>query len=755
MAATKGNKALQSHAQKLGEQVTNMSAKIKELESALATAHLQIQTQSDPPEDAAAKKGCTGSRRRSYGVGAGSLAINSEGLARYYGDTSESEYFFGLLPNGGGYTTYYEPDLQELNLSPEIILLYNAYPFGLRSRLYTKNIFISYLPRREEAMQTIEIFYDRFGFLHNPVSYEDCMEDLIGSIYGSSNVPSVEHVHPHKLAVFLGILAIGHQRSVDFETSQGLNLNAERYYVLSCAALCLTPIMAEAMCATVQALFLVDRYVWSSTRRACEELWLLIGVMARVALRIGLHRDGAQFNLDAAELRRRRLIFWELYRLDAWMSFVTGRAPAINLSDTDTKFPEYDGDPNLMSYPYWKYRHAAACLWPTIKLAAAEVASYEDIMALDRKIRTFPVPTHLQASLQGSTIWQWSTDAGQAIQQYCIVADKELNLLFLHRNYVAVALHSGDPLAHKFGGSVLAVYRCATRMCFALRDLYKLHPRTISGMWHFWSGIFSACIVLAAIPIVAPSCALAQNALTNFKAARRLFIEGAASCHNPNTVEILQKLERRAENNLMAYWSDPLKYRCIPALPGEIDELRLLGGQEIVIQQAARSLSRSPAPLSSQVSHMRAQPHHAQPHGNMSGAFNDAAGTSASSPLMPVQSFDVGLDEFDFTDLEGAFLSSTIPSYEQIMQTTSAGPYPGSSMRTHDFSPDPSRGFHPANFPQNSGSGRPEHAEYPPRGQQHMSGLGSADFDCGPDVWSSFVGDLTGSSQCSPSQYGI
>ena len=68
------------------------------------------------------------------------------------------------------------------------------------------------------------------------------------------------------------------------------------------------------------------------------------------------------------------------------------------------------------------------------------------------------------------------------------------DLLFLHRNYVAVALHSENPLSHKFGGSVLAAYRCATRMCFALRDLYRLHPKTVGGMWYFWSGIFSACV---------------------------------------------------------------------------------------------------------------------------------------------------------------------------------------------------------------------------------------------------------------------
>lgn len=174
---------------------------------------------------------------------------------------------------------------------------------------------------------------------------------------------------------------------------------------------------------------------------------------------------------------------------------------------------------------YWKYRHAAACLWPTIKLAEAEAASYEELMALDRKIRTFPVPTHLQATLQGSEVWSWSADSPQAVQQYCIVCDKELSkysealfftssgfswfaaLLFLHRNYLAIALRDENPLAHKFCGSVLAAYRCSTRICFALRDLYRLHPRTVGSMWYFWSSIFSACVGLLA-------CATCRHVLT-------------------------------------------------------------------------------------------------------------------------------------------------------------------------------------------------------------------------------------------------
>ena len=84
-------RALQLHAQKQGEHITSQAAKIKELEDALAMAHLQIRAQSEPPEDKTEAKELTGARRRVCGVASGSLAIDREGLSRYFGDTSASE----------------------------------------------------------------------------------------------------------------------------------------------------------------------------------------------------------------------------------------------------------------------------------------------------------------------------------------------------------------------------------------------------------------------------------------------------------------------------------------------------------------------------------------------------------------------------------------------------------------------------------------------------------------------------------------
>lgn len=90
--------------------------------------------------------------------------------------------------------------------------------------------------------------------------------------------------------------------------------------------------------------------------------------------------------------------------------------------------------------PAWKFRYAAACLWPTLTLATADAASYEDAMALDRKIRTFPVPARLQVALQSSEVWSWSSDPSKAVQQFSVVCDRELSKF--NSSHDVVCLHS-------------------------------------------------------------------------------------------------------------------------------------------------------------------------------------------------------------------------------------------------------------------------------------------------------------------------
>ncbi|KAJ3527260.1 hypothetical protein NM688_g8153 [Phlebia brevispora] len=718
MNATKGNKALQAHAQKLGEQVTNMTAKIKELESALAAAHLQLRSGNYQSEYSRERnfQNSLSCKRRPYGGSPGSLAIDQDGVSRYYGDTASSEYFTGLIPGTGLSSIHHLPDLRQLSLPTELIELFNSFPFGLRDRPHNKSHFLPFIPPRERALQLAEHYWQSFAWMFNPITRHDFQMDIFDRIYGYGEVPCLNYIHPHKLAVFFAVMALGVMRIATADTMQ-----AERYHVLSCAALSLVPVISEAMCATIQALFLINAFLFTTVRVASEESWLLVGLCGRLSYRIGLHRDGTHFNLSRDELQRRRVIFWELYTWDAWLSFVTGRAPAIHLSNTDTKFPDEENDSGIMGYHAWKFRYSAACLWPTVKTALGEAVSYQTIIELDHKIRTFPIPIELQPPLQGYQLRTWSDDPASALQQFCFICERELNLLFLHRNYFAEAIDTApeNPLTHEFGQSVMAAYRSAVRMCVTLRDLYRVHPVWVSRIWYFWSGVFSSCIVLAAIVIKSPGCSIGQNALAELVTACNLFEEGSQPCRHPKAWYILQGLLRRAEETFSTYWESPDDHKLICAIhraTGQPDELCILGGLENVIQHPPRSLSESPMQtMPSRISDIRTQPVHVTPVANAGPRRREKHTYSqpGMAPLHSPQDFDFSgfSNDYGFAAFANQGGQPTLPTYEQVMgagPSMYASPASESPLNYGSAGPTPAGGYADDFGPYSQGNGSPE-----------------------------------------------
>ncbi len=67
-----------------------MTAKIEELESALAAAHLQLHATADHVDHGPQTTLFT-ERRRPFFQGSGSLAIDQDGVSKYHGDTAASE----------------------------------------------------------------------------------------------------------------------------------------------------------------------------------------------------------------------------------------------------------------------------------------------------------------------------------------------------------------------------------------------------------------------------------------------------------------------------------------------------------------------------------------------------------------------------------------------------------------------------------------------------------------------------------------
>lgn len=162
----------------------------------------------------------------------------------------------------------------------------------------------------------------------------------------------------------------------------------------------------------------------------------------------------------------------------------------------------------------WKFRYVACCLSVSVHhVFSRRASSYSALIELDKKIRQFPIPGHLQSPGQVSEAGRmWSSDQTRANQQYCLVCVREssglfiilysslphnsTDLLYIHRNSFAQAIRAEplDPLRHNYAPSVLATYRSACRLISGLKGLYGVHPRLCSRQWFFWSGIFSSCV---------------------------------------------------------------------------------------------------------------------------------------------------------------------------------------------------------------------------------------------------------------------
>jgi hypothetical protein len=113
----------------------------------------------------------------------------------------------------------------------------------------------------------------------DPISGSDMMANIMNPIYGSTGDANIDTLHPHRLSVFFILLATG----VLYENHPTSLILAEQYHALARAALSLEPIVNEATCAAVQALFMMIWYIYSSDRSNNETRWLLAGVCCRMA----------------------------------------------------------------------------------------------------------------------------------------------------------------------------------------------------------------------------------------------------------------------------------------------------------------------------------------------------------------------------------------------------------------------------------------------------------------------------------------
>ncbi|GLB41965.1 putative fungal specific transcription factor [Lyophyllum shimeji] len=594
LAATKGNKVLMAQAQRLSEQVKSLNSRIRELEAALA----QSRRAGDEADRRASSSDISNDESiKAVSEAIGSLSLGLDGQAKYHGESAGSEYLQDLLPQEEIQPT----KRTEIELPDEILSLMHAFPFGLKDCPYNKSLFIRYLPSRQRAVDLACIYYKRVAWMYDPISSAEFSTSILEPIYGTNEYPATNALHSHKLAVFFMILANG----TLYDAHPSATTLAEQYYALARAALSLDSVLLEVTCATVQALFLVFRFVYDASQADKEERWLLTGLTTRIAHTIGLQRDSAAWDLEADEVQRRRRLFWELFTWENWSSLVHGRPGTLFIQHTDCQFPkdlepfvDASGDREL-GFHAWKFRYSAQCLSASMEhLFSTTAPPYSALLSIDKVIRNCAIPKHLRCpDGQSDSAYSWSTEPARALQQYCALCVRDSNLLYIHRSYFSQAVQQApdDPLRHRYQFSVLTAYQTSCRLISTLRSLYPVCP--LAGhVWFFWSAVFSSCTVLAGLVVHSPGCRLAKEAMRGLETAVPFFEEGSKLCRPPSVLSSLQRFHKRASASYTAFKSGQERNASInPGSPDEPDELEVVGGRKAVI--TTKSNPNSPSLL--------------------------------------------------------------------------------------------------------------------------------------------------------------
>ena len=205
---------------------------------------------------------------------------------------------------------------------------------------------------------------------------------------------------------------------------------------------------------SIEALFLYTTCKHMQDADGEKHMWVLMGITARLALRMGYHRDPrALSKITPFEGEMRRRIFSQVEVMDLLLSFQAGLPPVIQEDECDTEAPsnlldtDFDedcktlpssrptSDPTTMLYYCEKSRMARLLRRAVRHALSLKNPSFEETMKIDQDLRNahLLVPDSLRMKPLGSALVD---------QTFVILHRLNLEILYLrstcvlHRKYL-------------------------------------------------------------------------------------------------------------------------------------------------------------------------------------------------------------------------------------------------------------------------------------------------------------------------------
>ncbi|KAA1467856.1 hypothetical protein DENSPDRAFT_833009 [Dentipellis sp. KUC8613] len=607
------NRYVLANTEELHSKIAQLSTRVRDLEDALyalqSTVHpgvqhtllkpeLTLSHQPSPPAPApvsapaSASNGCSSSESpemdEDEGVvdAFGTMSLGSKGTAKFFGSTARCEFLMQAYNPSPGTSFYTVTRLDER-------LLDVPFPEAEREEVdeELRRLVWSYVPPLSEACNLCELFLHKSQLIFTSVTRTQLFDEIVDSVYRSPSLGGIRCAHA--LALLYIIFAIA--KLCDL-SSPNYQIEAHEFFLLSRAALTLEPPIRHTTSFAVQTLTFMAQYLdisaSNSTPAGPGKAWLYLGIAVKMAHSMGLHLKGARWKLDEEESQRRSRVFWHVFSVDTWCGFGFGRPPSTNLAFVDCDMPvdqeehtTADGKKEI-GYHRWNSLFSRLAYQVMVTVFGAQTPQYMVIMDVDRQIREFATPEYLRLGLENES--RPDSTPEMTCQRWIVYSYKEWTLLNIHRAYFAVALREkpNELLKHKYGPSVMAVYRAAYRTVegaeIAARHIHGMLFRTDFQC----SRILSASIVVCLLVCSAPSSELAPACLDVLDRACGFF-EHAASRGNNSASENLDFVQnlRRQGHEAMDKTRDQLGSSM------SATELERLGGMTHLIQPLGPSIS--------------------------------------------------------------------------------------------------------------------------------------------------------------------
>lgn len=199
------------------------------------------------------------------------------------------------------------------------------------------------LPERPLADRLVKTFFARVHF-NMPIFHRGSFQIRYESLWNkaasssSSSTFSDSVPEPGWICALFMVFVLGAQATDQAQLPASTDLQSR--YLSLVIRHGLQRLVLTATLTNVQALLLLSLYQHNVGERNTS--WMLLGNATRMAMALGLQRDGENGNFDAIERNVRRMLWWQLQLFEQNMSFELGRPCSTEAIEVTASLPDED-----------------------------------------------------------------------------------------------------------------------------------------------------------------------------------------------------------------------------------------------------------------------------------------------------------------------------------------------------------------------------------------------------------------------------